>query len=467
MKINITSFKSLLSAIFIITAIIVIVIVNSTPETLMSMEKPTPLNIELQPQVTVIESMPPKRAHGSISIPEGSVWCQGRPTYWWVGHDNGTETPWCQEKDGSWIQPNIAVLDKTDSLNIIDGPKNIDRHDCTKIDANGDGILDLVCVVGANKGKGKGFNELYITQEDGSLKKIIKGHGLHKYPGMRTRFIRSLEAADGGKLIFIANRGIPREDGESNAHRMFRVAPMRDGIPFFEEVASKGPWTREFKASFVFIGDINNDNIDDIIVGDEDGPPWFFVQHSDLSWESFRPDNLRENIWNNVRVADVTKDGNVDLLVLSKLKGKQRHNSRISMYEGDSEIPFLFKFSKTYFEMKTAHEAIDLEVLDVNRDSLPDVYIVKRMNYKEIKNATKDPWWTLEKRNSVNIVPPLDTIQDILLLGNNKPNKFSKITMKHSEPGYGSHVRKWGNNSLLLAQGDLTRIGHNLILEWK
>jgi hypothetical protein len=36
----------------------------------------------LQPLVTVVEGFPDRKDFGSISLPEGSPWCGGRPTFW-------------------------------------------------------------------------------------------------------------------------------------------------------------------------------------------------------------------------------------------------------------------------------------------------------------------------------------------------------------------------------------------------
>lgn len=48
-----------------------------------------------------------------------------------------------------------------DKLNEQDGPLDgIDRHACVAHDVNHDGIPDIACLVGANKGTGLGHAEL-------------------------------------------------------------------------------------------------------------------------------------------------------------------------------------------------------------------------------------------------------------------------------------------------------------------
>lgn len=78
-----------------------------------------------------------------------------------------------------------ATLDISDELNQIDGPKTIDRHGCTSVDVNLDGLPDVVCGVGANKGRGHGYNELYLTATNGSVSKVLDARGLQKYTTIR------------------------------------------------------------------------------------------------------------------------------------------------------------------------------------------------------------------------------------------------------------------------------------------
>jgi len=51
---------------------------------------------DYQPKAVVtVEKLPARNAIGSISMmPEGSPWCDGRPTYWLVGHHVDNK-PWC------------------------------------------------------------------------------------------------------------------------------------------------------------------------------------------------------------------------------------------------------------------------------------------------------------------------------------------------------------------------------------
>jgi len=130
-----------------------------------------------QPAVTRVEKGPATRVIGSISMPYGSRWCKGKQTVWFVGHQPNDQ-PWCLDGKGhTWKNDGPAVFDYTDAKNNDARRTKIDRHDCVHGDFDHNGRQDIVCLVGADRGKGRGWTELYLTQDDGSLLKI-RDHGL-------------------------------------------------------------------------------------------------------------------------------------------------------------------------------------------------------------------------------------------------------------------------------------------------
>jgi len=173
-----------------------------------------------QPNVVTVESAPARKLFGSLSFPEGSVWCNGKPTYWLVGHESRGEAPYCLVSDADdftdvdyagsvWEQSSLAELN---------APK--DRHDCVALDVNGDDVPDIVCGIGAVRGTGDGFNELYLTNPaDGSVSEVLEPHGLQKYTTMRNRLMVTLKGADNSTMVLSATRGVPRDDGLPNQHR--------------------------------------------------------------------------------------------------------------------------------------------------------------------------------------------------------------------------------------------------------
>jgi hypothetical protein len=64
---------------------------------------------------------------------------------------------------------------------------------------------------------------------------------------IRTRFLVTLERADGAKLVFIAARGSKRPDGAINSHRMYRLNGHRTSFNFTEE--ENDIWSKDTAAS--------------------------------------------------------------------------------------------------------------------------------------------------------------------------------------------------------------------------
>ena len=180
--------------------------------------------IAQQPKVTTIERLPARRSNGILTIPDGTAWCHGQPTVWMPGHKNFLEDrPSCRLPNGEWTQdqPGKAVMDISDELNRVDDPTIIDRHECGALDVNDDGILDVYCLVGANVGKGVGYNELYLGNKDGSIRKVRR-HGLQRFNTLRTRHTTILKDINGTEMVYISGSFLPREDGRLNKHVMFR-----------------------------------------------------------------------------------------------------------------------------------------------------------------------------------------------------------------------------------------------------
>lgn len=78
-----------------------------------------------------------------------------------------------------------------------------DRHYCVTMDVNKDGLDDIICNVGAGSGRGEGYNELFVTNLDGSITRVcnknetsdsmcLSDAGLQRYPTMRNRIAVTL-----------------------------------------------------------------------------------------------------------------------------------------------------------------------------------------------------------------------------------------------------------------------------------
>ncbi len=425
----------------------------------------------LQPNITIIERRPQRMSYGSISFPEGSPWCHGNATFWLIGHQLD-ETPYCYNSEmNNWTTPEIAVLDRKDDLNDLDShPLNIDRHDCTSLDINKDGLTDIICVVGADKGKGFGYNELYLTQKDGSIRKVLR-HGLQKYPTIRSRFVETLHnQADPGNIthVFISAYGTGRDDGEVNWHTMYRLL---DGEPYFEHVP--GPWNKNAKSRQISVVDWNKDGRDDLIVLHKRNATIFLEQEEGGTFRELDyARSHRNNRMRSARVADMDLDGFPDLIVTtSRFRNKERNwfEPSLKIFKG-IDSPQRFNFSSYYFKMTLPFAAPDVEVLDVNSDGIPDLYLVLNDESKESFCGKPMPW-EIKPFPPDDWTAPLDEAQDFLLIGRgfqeNENDRFERVAMEHKLPGCGFIGKTFGNKkTMILANGDEGHAGTNAILSW-
>jgi FG-GAP-like repeat len=384
----------------------------------------------------------------------GSVWCEdGAPTCWVTGHDSYIiDRPMCLI-DGTWVHP-------TDNLtSLVRGP---DRHACVTMDVNRDGLDDVLCNVGGGSGKGRGDNEVYLTQPNGTLMKLdvtTAPHGLNMYPYMRNRVSVTLRNAGGVReLVFMGTLGAPRADGKSNHHRMFRnvyVSPER--FPYFREVP--GPWTRrDFITLHAEAGDITGDKLDDLIICDIDGPALLARQGADGTFYNVNlpKNNKYVRSWRSVRIADVTGDGRSDLVVVTW----PNRTAFLRVFKGVVGSPY-FDFDKPYFEAPLTWIASDVEVLDINQDGRRDIYVVQ-------VDETKGKYCFHHgvKRLPPDVVPPRDTAPDLLFLGTRESVPFKRVVMDHAQPGCGNFAQRWDDRTMLLAQGSFDNPGYQLLLEW-
>jgi hypothetical protein len=111
-------------------------------------------------------------------------------------------------------------------------------------------------------------------------------------------------------------------------------------------------------------------------------------------------------------------------------------------------------------------------VLDVNDDGRPDLYIVLvdhspvRSNYCWSGSQTFDFSGGYGPRAPNAFTPPLDLAYDILLIANDD-GSFTEHTMNFTEPGCGGRAERFGGGkTMILAQGNENKNGHNLLLQW-
>lgn len=377
--------------------------------------------------------------------------------------------------NGQWTRPRWAELDELDPLNFRDDPYTIDRHDCGVIDANLDGVPDLYCLVGANRGLGVGYNEVYLTRKDGSLFKIYR-HALQRFIGARTRHTTTLKGHNGTEYLFISASYGRRQDGRPNKHAMFRRTG-RKGLPvgqrFFSHV--RGDWQRFTNASCAISVDINQDGREDLIVCNEKIAGLIYIQFPG-GWRRTIPPQPGMNNWRAAAVADFSGDGIPDLAVTYH----DENASYLRIFRGQPEYPYFEFIANAWYQRTLPFAAPDIEAIDANGDGLMDLYVVQADERRIPNNycgGILDPtdWWSGGPSRIMppaSFTPPPDQAPDLLLLRNQnqgapKEQRMLEVQMQHAEPGCGYFVKKFNDRSLVLAQGGFVRPGHQLLLEWE
>jgi len=118
-----------------------------------------------------------------------------------------------------------------------------------------------------------------------------------------------------------------------------------------------------------------------------------------------------------------------------------------------------------------------LELIDVNNDGILDIYIVQKdENSKYCSTSTGGEvvdFWGNGVAPPNGWQAPNDKANDIVLLGKavvaggeRIGTTFTPIRMQHRLPGCGYKVEKFTPRKLVLAQGDPSHPGTQVLLEW-
>lgn len=113
------------------------------------------------------------------------------------------------------------------------------------------------------------------------------------------------------------------------------------------------------------MADINRDGLDDLIVCNKGAKSRIYVQRNGGSFKQMALP-LAGVKWRNVRVGYVTRNQLPDLVVV------EEHFLRI--YRGIPIEPY-FNFRKPYYSRQLPYAAYDVEILDVNKDSVKDIFV--------------------------------------------------------------------------------------------
>jgi FG-GAP-like repeat len=254
---------------------------------------------------------------------------------------------WLNNQDGTFTQSDATYFTQIK-----------DRHDCEAADFNNDGLEDMFCSVGADRGSAVKANALYIQQPDGTFVDEAYQEGVTD-PWGRGRYGASFDANnDGYPDIFYGAESL-RPDGMPSINRFY----INTGQGSFVDDPAMG-LDMNIGSLCAHTVDYNNDGWPDLLVCGETGGLHLFKNDqgqgfTDVSSILGAPIKAVD-----AAMVDVNHDNRPDLITLTGSVLAER----LQLANGT--------FGKQKILKNGIKSARTLAVGDVNGDNNPDIYVV-------------------------------------------------------------------------------------------
>lgn len=226
-----------------------------------------------------------------------------------------------------------------------------DLHSCNWGEADGDGRPDLYCVSGAQAGRGKGPNRLFVQRED--LLPAVRTPRSIEDPSGRGRTANWLDVDGDGDLdLFVANE---IRDGAPS------VLYINEDGNFRAEVGS--PLGSEFPVRSTSWADWNNDGDPDVMVlGHGFRATRTFEGGTGASFREVRIDEISGEKWLSAAFGDYDNDGWNDVALVAETRAALFRNVR-GTYEQVTDLPITAGRMALW--------------VDVDNDGLLDLFLVQ------------------------------------------------------------------------------------------
>jgi hypothetical protein len=274
-----------------------------------------------------------------------------------------------------------------------------DRHGCVWIDANRDGLLDLFCVQGGERGTIVHHNDLLIQQPNHTFMNRTGQFGLLD-PYGRGWLIGVLDVnRDGYSDLFLSNDTI-RGDGMPGPNRLY----MSTGKLSYADTPSLGLDTEASESGCARGGDFTGDGWPDLMVCSGYGQGLILYQNNsgnsftNVSAQMAAPGGKVKD----AVLADMNGDGALDLVYVSA--------SRLMVAVQQNGI-----FHTAFSTSSGLTTAARVAVADVNDDGFPDIYV-------------------LQGHDSANNEP------DDVFVNDGSGTAFSSVTIPETTAGCGDDV---------------------------
>lgn len=303
----------------------------------------------------------------------------------------------------------------------------VDRHDCDAADVNLDGLLDVYCAIGAEKGIGVKVNELWMQLPTGEFS-AASGFGAEDPYGRGRRPVFLDFNHDGFPDLYVTNDATPRPDGMLNENRLF-INQAGAGFAPADTIASGD---KGYQCAVK--GDFNQDGWDDLMVCYENGPGHLFLNNKAGNFtEVASPAPGVE--WKDAKLVDMNGDGREDLVLVTL-------TNLFQIWINTGASPYFT--SPAYSDLLPA-KGVSVAVGDFNRDGRKDVYVV----LQDLKCLTTT----------------VDRAPDILYTARTTAG-FDKTLLPQSLRGCGHMADVVDGDKILLENGGMDFKGPNYLLSW-
>ena len=253
---------------------------------------------------------------------------------------------WLNNQDGTFAQADVTYFAQIK-----------DRHDCLAADFDQDGLQDMFCSVGADRGSAVKANALYIQQPDHTFVDEAYQENVTD-PWGRGRYGAVLDANnDGYPDIFYGTESL-RPDGLPSIDRFY----LNTGNGSFADDPALG-LDLNVGSLCAHTVDYNSDGWPDLLVCGETGGLHLFENDQGQGFTDVSSILGAQVNTVDAAMVDVNHDSRPDLITLTGTKVAER----LQLVNGT------FGTAKNIFTVKSGRT---LAVGDVNGDNNPDIYVV-------------------------------------------------------------------------------------------
>ena len=255
--------------------------------------------LEAQPLYSFQDAAAAPDVHGDDSRTWGSAW-----------HDFDLDGDADLLAGRHWRPAQLYVNAGRRLRNVNPGSRTLeggDRHGCAWGEANGDGLPDLYCVQGADKGTGTGPNQLFVQTTEGFEESASRFHAVDRFGRGRTTNWIDLDGDDDLDL-FVGNHwrdGYPNQTLRNDGDRFTRVS-----IGLTEELSTVGSsWA-----------DWDRDGDFDMLLHQLEPKPTIVYENQGGSFERIEIPHVSGGDWSAGAWGDYNGDGWPDLHLVSRTR---------------------------------------------------------------------------------------------------------------------------------------------------